>query len=438
MIILPPAIDLTKNENQAAFFNAVVQKVYRPESSAKKVFSYGGAVRGGKTYVSIFILLWLSKQFPGSRWHIIRESMPALKATAIPSAEKLLNGNPNWKWSRDSSNYFVEHTNGSRIFFKGENITQDPLLTAFLGLETNGILLEQLEELSEEVFNIALQRTGSWYLPGRTPPGLVLATFNPTQTWPKTRIYLPWMNGTLPPEYHYQPALPKDNPFVTADQWQGWNMMDERYIKQFIDGDWTNFDDKDNRWAYAFSRKKHVGRPRFNPEEPLFLSWDFNRNPICCSVIQYYYDMVKVLKTYKIPNSGSDEVSQRILSDYPHALYIVNGDYSGDTASSLFAEQTSNYTIIRRILKLSDNQVQITPNPSLIQNRTLVNSILQHVDVEIHEEEAKALIWDLENVKASADGKIEKKNRSDEAQQADSLDTFRYFCNSNLSWILQL
>lgn len=428
-------IDLTKNDNQAAFFNAVMQKIASPENSPKKIFSYGGAIRGGKTYVNLFILMVLCKMFPGSRWHVIREDMPALKATSIPSLEKLIGKSTAWKWSRDSSNYFAQYENSSRIFFKGENLTSDPELNDFLGMETNGMLLEQMEELSEKLFNIALSRTGSWYLP-KMPPGLILATFNPTQTWVKDRIFVPFQKQVLPPEYHFQLALPKDNPFVTDDQWQGWKMMDERYRRQFIDGDWTNFDNLDNRWAFAFSRDKHVCLPTPNSAYDLFLSWDFNRNPMCCSVIQHYENKVRVLKVYKLANMGCDGICDRILVEYPNYLYRITGDYSGDTDTTMFEEEMSNYTIIQRRLDLSDGQVEIQPNPRLMKNRTQVNSILQNYPVEIHEIDAKALIFDMENVKALADGTIEKRDRTKADQQADALDTFRYFCNTHLSYLV--
>lgn len=425
-------IDLTKNENQARFFNTVMAKVMNPSRYPAKVFAYGGAIRGGKTYVCLFIGMMIAKKFPGSRGHVIREDMPALKSTAIPSMEKLIGTSPNWKWHREGGDYYVEYLpNRSRIFFVGENLVQDPQLQGFLGLETNWILMEQIEELSEKMLNKALERVGSWYI-NPMPAGIIMGTFNPTQTWVKKRIYTPWREGTLSPEYHFQIALPSHNPFVTQEQWDAWRMMDERFIKQFIESDWSDFDDDDNRWAYTYSKAKHVGRPVLNPEEPVYCSWDFNRNPMCCSIIQYYADMVKVLRTYKIKNSGSDDICDRILVDYPQAIYIINGDYSGDTASTLFAEQISNYTIIQRKLDLSEHQIQIVPNPRLEKNRTLVNSVLQRMDVEIHEEDANALIFDLENVKSLADGSILKRDRNDPTQQADALDTFRYFCNVNL------
>lgn len=443
-------IDLRENPNQAAFFNTVLRKLNNPESIPAKVFTYGGAIRGGKTYVCLFIGMVICKMYPGSRGHVIREDMPALQATTIPSMEKLIGKSKAWKWHRSSSDYYVEYKpNGSRIYFVGESISSDPELNDFLGLETNWILLEQLEGLSEKLFNIALSRVGSWYLP-KMPAGIIMETFNPTQTWVKKKRYLPWREGKLPEYIHYQMALPKDNPFVTNDQWAAWGMMDERYQRQFIEGDWTNFDDGDNRWAFAFSREKHVVsaeewtrryKTLVDPNELLYLSWDFNRQPMVCTVIQWPQQRKqKVCKVYKLKNMGVDGICERILADFPNMLYIVTGDYSGDTDTTMFEEEVSNYTIIQNKLQLTDAQLQITPNPRLHKNRTLCNTLLTHYPIEIHETEAEPLIFDMENVKANADGSIDKgksnERKTDPTKQADTLDTWRYFNNKFLSdWI---
>lgn len=425
-------IDLTKNPNQKSYFDEVMAAV--AGTSDKRIFNYGGAIRGGKTYVSLFILMVLCKMYPGSRWHVVREDMPALKGTSITSLEKLIGGSLNWHWRRDSSDYYVEYVNKSRIYFKGENFSQDPHLNDFLGLETNGIMMEQLEELTEKGFNIILSRTGSWYI-DPMPPGLILTTFNPTQSWVKDRIHVPFLKGTLPEKWHYQPALPKDNPFVTEDQWSNWQMMDDRYQKQFIDGDWTNFDDTDNRWAWAFSRAKVQNwKPVADPQFDLILSWDFNRNPMACTVAQIPdYKKIMIPKVYKLANMGCDGICERIKVEFPNFLYIITGDYSGDTDTTLFEEHVSNYTIIQQKLNLSDQQIQIMPNPKMVKNRTLVNTILQHMPHEIHEDDAKQLIWDFENVKAMGDGTIDKgagtADRKDPAKQADVLDTYRYLVN---------
>lgn len=424
---MPAVIDLTKNENQADFFNAVMSKVGSPDSTPKKVFAYGGAIRGGKTYVCLFILACLCRMFPNSRWHVIRSDFPALRGTSIPSMQKLLGQNGAWRWTMSPATV-TYLPNNSKIFFMGESLTHDPNLHDFLGMETNGIMLEQAEELSEKLFNIAISRAGSWYI-DPMPPGLILTTFNPAQTWIKTRIFEPYRLGTLPDNIHFQLALPKDNPFVTKDQWEGWAMMDDRYKRQFIDGDWTDFDGLDNRWAYAFSREKHLGLPEPDPTLELILSFDFNRNPMACSVIQFDGHETRVLKVYKIPNMGASGLCERILVEYPNFIYMVTGDYTGDTATTLFEEQVTNYTVIQNKLGITDRQIRITPNPLLRKNRTLVNSVLQNLPVVIHKEDAKALIYDLENVKSHSDGALVKTDRDDPAQQADALDTFRYYCN---------
>ena len=53
-------------------------------------FAYGGAIRGGKSYVVLFILHQLCLKFPKSKWVIVRASLPDLKKTTIPSFKYLI------------------------------------------------------------------------------------------------------------------------------------------------------------------------------------------------------------------------------------------------------------------------------------------------------------------------------------------------------------
>ena len=39
-----------------------------------RYFAYGGAIRGGKSYVVLFILHQLSLKYPGSKWVVVRAS----------------------------------------------------------------------------------------------------------------------------------------------------------------------------------------------------------------------------------------------------------------------------------------------------------------------------------------------------------------------------
>jgi hypothetical protein len=77
-------------------------------------------------------------------------------------------------------------------------------------------------------------------------------------------------------------------------------------------------------------------------------------------------------------------------------------------------------------------------NPSLEDNRMLVNSLLARGNVELDPQFTKGLQFDLENVAVLPDGTIKKTDRNDPTQQADALDTFRYACNTYLKNFIYL
>lgn len=400
-----------------------------------RYFAYGGAIRGGKSYVVLFILHQLSLKHPGSKWIVVREDLPALKTTTIPSFKKLIHCEKYGTWNNSTPITF-KYRNGSEIIFKPQSIPTDPDLNSFLGLECSGFFLEQLEELQARMWDMAIQRAGSLYI-ADTPPAYVFTTFNPTQGWAKAKFYEPWMNGTLTSPYYFQPALPKDNPFVTKDQWNAWDNLAPRYKQQFIEGDWSNFDDTSGLWAFSFDREKHIGLPELDPEHVVYLSFDFNKNPICCSIIQNIDDEIRVLETVKLANSDIYALCLYIKVNYPDLTFMITGDASGSSTSALVRDNLNYYHVILRELGVTMQQMKVpSVNPRLEDNQVLVNSLLSKYKISIHKEKAAALIYDLGNVKMLPDGTIQKADRKDPAQQADALDTLRYFCNTFMKWFL--
>jgi hypothetical protein len=233
-----------------------------------------------------------------------------------------------------------------------------------------------------------------------------------------------------------------NNPYVSAQRKAFHESLKESnyyWYQVFTLGLWGN-QENDSPWAFAFSRQKHVSNgnniphPALNRNQVVYLSWDFNRNPMACNVIQWYDNRVRVLEIIKQAKTGVDAMCEYIKVHYQGCLFIVTGDYSGETETSLYQEQVTHYKLIKHLLGLSDGQIKVQPNPRLHKNSTHVNTILAYYDVVIHGESAKPLVFDMENVKRRADGTILKENRDDPAQQSDSLDGFRYFCNNFLDW----
>lgn len=424
-------VDLTQNPRQAEFFYACMEAA--SGSSPLRQVMYGGGIRGGKTYAALATLTVLCAAFPGSKWVVYRKDFPALMDTTIPSMRKILEGSTSWVWHKNPSNFHVSNVHsGSSIYFYGENIAQDPDLDSILGLELNGVLLEQVEELSKTLYDKIQSRLGSWYIKGMPKP-LMMLTTNPTQGWVKEHFYDRFRQGTLPETVAFIEALPSDNPFVTDEQRALWQNMDDRYRRQFIEGDWTDMRSTDDLFAWAFSRSKHVTEGlRPDPNKYLYLSFDFNHNPMSCMVWQSDgIGQLDVLEMIKLPNSNVYDLCEAIRTKYPGYMYLVTGDRNGNNNSAFTRDNVTGFQAIRQELRIGPAQLRVPgANPRLKDNSMLVNSVLQNGRVRIDGRNAKHLVYDLENVRTRPDKTLIKEDRDDPAQQADALDCFRYALNS--------
>lgn len=210
------------------------------------------------------------------------------------------------------------------------------------------------------------------------------------------------------------------------------------WYKVFTLGEWGN-EENDSPWLFAFNAQVHMAKQELKPskEHTLYLAFDFNRNPHVCTALQWYNETIYILRVLKIPNVGTEGICEEVLRIYPGFLYIITGDYSGVTVSSIYKEQVTNYSMIKKMLKISNAQVKIMPNPPLKSNQTLVNFVFQQYPIQICPVNAKAFKFDAENVKKRADGSIVKDNRDDPTKQADVLDTVRYWINKFMGWFMK-
>jgi hypothetical protein len=184
-------------------------------------------------------------------------------------------------------------------------------------------------------------------------------------------------------------------------------------------------------WAYAYDPQKHLCEFELDNSKETILSFDFNRNPMTCSVVQTdHISSLDIYETIKLPNSDIYQMCEYIRTLYGNRLLVVTGDASGNSGSAMVQDNLNYYKIIANELNLNIRHFQVpTINPSIAKNRVLVNSLLSRGEVRLNKEKTKPLQFDLENVSVLADGTLKKQDRTDPAQQADALDTFRYACN---------
>lgn len=207
-----------------------------------RIVGFGGGIRGTKTWGTLAEWITLCRIFPGSRWVVVRKDLERLKKTTIPSFEKLAPMAGDFLGPLNRSTYEVECQNGSRLIFMGENIDRDPELLRLHGMEANGFLGDEADELSERTAHKFVERAGTWIVPGLDvqPPPLSLYTFNPNARWPKRWFYLPWKMETIQAPYAFIPTTAADNPYISDEQREAWKYMPEHEYRRFVLGDWDS------------------------------------------------------------------------------------------------------------------------------------------------------------------------------------------------------
>lgn len=192
----------------------------------------------------------------------------------------------------------------------------------------------------------------------------------------------------------------------------------------------------DKTWLHAFDRSRHVGRIQYNPRMPLYLSFDFNKDPMTCSLWQFDNRRIYGIDTVRIENGTTRAICQEIGKRYPRAMLIVTGDAAGNQRSTM--SQLTNYDEIRYYFRLGTAAMQVSnTNPPLAQSRLFMNNCFEKFDIIIDEERCKPLIFDCENVMSDADNKPVKTSRGNVAQQSDFLDNMRYFFHRFYKYFVQ-
>lgn len=311
---------------------------------------------------------------------------------------------------------------GHKILLKG--IDDPDKLKSIVGIKR--IVIEEADKLVFEDF-LELDRRA------RGQEGIqIVVIYNPISEkhWIKTTLRNPahvYFPDTTILRFNYQ-----DNKFCTeADKkaLENLKMISENHYRIYALGE-DGIEDKQMKFAWAFDENNHTKYGvEFNPDEILWLSFDFNVNPMTCGAFQYYDNTLRAIKCFKLENSNTWEMCARIKAEYPNCLYMVTGDASGENLNAAYRDEMHNYRIIQQELNLNTQQLQVpVKNPSIDTNQILVNAVLLNIPVEIDKDNCQPLIFDLNYVEVDHKKDIIK-DRTTERKKSDFLDLFRYLCN---------
>jgi len=179
-----------------------------------------------------------------------------------------------------------------------------------------------------------------------------------------------------------------DNPFIAREEIKLIEeAMDSETAKQEIYGEFIDLTEK--KFLYAYSEQKHVVKEVYipNPHLNVIISFDFNKEPMTCTIGQGTdIRTLKIFDCLKIESGSTPELCDMILAKYPNFLFKmdVTGDSTGKNRSPLLEGDINHYTIIKQKLKLADRNLKVqTKNKELSASRILCNSILQNAEVII-------------------------------------------------------
>ncbi len=435
------------NLKQRAFIEAVFSGKY-------SLLTFGGAIRGGKTFVGIAILIMLCLAYPGSRWAIIRKDLKRLKDNTVPSILKFLSGTA-WKYNASAQTFTAP--NGSVILLKGENYDRDKELDAFKGLEINGALMEEANECRYKTLLKAQERAGAYVIPGidrdKQPNPIVMLTCNPTQGWMKDLFYTPWKNDTLPAHMYYLPSYVTDNPNLPEIYVESLKRLPQYEYMVYVLGDWEVSLKQANAFWREFDAGTHIRQTDYDDAKMIHVSIDSNSMPYCsASIWQVYSDNKRVVQIGEVtarPRGAGEEGADnnhagglaKLVNEFLDDLgyndvVIIYGDATTQAQNTIDEKKRSFFDIFTEVVR-SQYEVEHRigrSNPQIALTASFVNALYSGWNgwnIEISEE-CKVSISDYLNVTTDADGTMKKTRARDDAgnsyeEYGHISDTKRYF-----------
>lgn len=383
------------------------------------IILYGGAIRGGKTFAGLGTLIILCHMYPKSRWAIVRSSRQPLMLNTIPSFEKMCPQGIIKKHNHTTN--IVTFYNDSQLIFFGENYDMDKDLNRWRGLEVNGFLLEEVNELQEVSFYKAIERRGTHVITPK-PPGLILCTCNPTNNWVKEKFYDPWKEGKLNSRWKYIPSKLTDNPYMDEAYREGLKQMPRYQYETFVEGNWEIYLRTGAEFYKEFDLDKHVKPLEYNPYLPIWLSFDENVHPYFSATV-WQVEGKKAMQIdefcMKSPYNTVKGMAAEFINRYPahRTGLFLTGDATSKKEDVKVEKGYDLYRLLQTDLQEYGAQRRDhESNPSVYIRAMFINQIFysnyKNIEIVINES-CKETIKDLQNVKQDSDGTKLKPSKRD-------------------------
>ena len=187
----------------------------------------------------------------------------------------------------------------------------------------------------------------------------------------------------------------------------------------------------DKPYIPTFDKSKHVQECLYN-NGTIYLSFDFNVNPMTCIAGQLQGNKIVVIEEFVLRDSDIYELCDHIRMRLPKANNImVTGDATGKNRSALSKGGITYYQVIADKLKLSGYQFTIpSVNHSNLNSRELISRAF-HMDICHINPNCKLMINDLIYCEVGSDGKLMKKTTGTGSELSHLMDCLKYLLINN-------
>lgn len=422
-----PVIDFRKNQKK--LFSRVFFEVSKAKSRYVVVFGGSGSSKSYSVHQSE--LINIMTQTDGDTL-ILRKHGADLRESVFKLLNTLIDNwgvRPYFKSNFSNENRRITYLpTGRSIVMRGLDDTEK--IKSIVGFKR--IILEEASEFTFEDF-LELGRRA------RGIEGIqYILILNPISEnhWIKKQLCDadgPYSSKTTVLKYTY-----KDNvnghgkSFLTNEDIEALEMLrhvNENQYLIYVLGEW-GVDNTESKFVWSFNQSQK--KPTFHdPERITWATFDFNVNPLTCTVAQVFPETktIRGIECIKLQDSDIWKMCEKIQALYPGALWNVTGDATGQSRSALVRDNTTYYQIIQQQLKLLNSQIKVpSVNPPVEENRILVNAVHKNWTVELDPTKCQPLIYDLTYVEVNGKGEIIK-DRSSSKKFADFLDNWRYLLN---------
>lgn len=269
-------------------------------------FLYGGGAGSGKSWCGCSWLLFMCKNYPGTRWFVARNELKDIVDSVYVTFVKVCKeyGFDDYKFN--SVKNFIQFGNGSFInFIEIKYKPSDPEFTDLGSTEYTGGWIEEGGEVNEMGARVIGTRVGRHMNAKYGLKGIIFITCNPAQNWLKIDFYDKWIKNDLPSGYHYLPALVTDNPFIPKDYIRNLEELAKTSTSLFqrlFKGDWNYVDSPnalvDRDALDGIFENDHV------PEGVYFLTCDVARYGSDLAVIGVWSGWILIeIQTFKISST---------------------------------------------------------------------------------------------------------------------------------------